>query len=64
LRAKIIGLVFYIALGVVALRPSITAPLHSPKIARLIAWGTAIAVFGYIVSVAITKSPLGALLWW
>ncbi|HEV7137741.1 MAG TPA: SirB2 family protein [Steroidobacteraceae bacterium] len=63
LRAKIIGLVVYILLGVLALRPSVTARLQKPLPVRLIAWAAAILVFGYIVSVAVTKSPLGATLW-
>lgn len=63
LRAKIVGLVVYILLGVLALRPSITARLTRPLPARLIACAAAILVFGYIVSVAVTKSPLGAILW-
>ncbi|MGH7105495.1 MAG: SirB2 family protein [Acetobacteraceae bacterium] len=63
LRAKIIGLVVYIALGTLALRPSITARMPRPRPVRLIAWATAILVFAYIVSVAITKNPLGATLW-
>lgn len=63
LRAKVVGLVVYIALGVLALRPSITAGMRRPMRARLIIWAAAILVFGYIVSVAITKSPLGAIVW-
>ena len=53
LMAKIGGLVLYIALGLVALRPRIPLPL------RTAAWFSALAVFGYVVSVAITKSPAG-----
>ncbi len=53
LMAKIGGLVLYIALGLVALRPGIPSPL------RTAAWISALAVFGYVVSVAITKSPAG-----
>ncbi|MEO6017729.1 MAG: SirB2 family protein [Polaromonas sp.] len=55
LMAKIAGLLLYIGLGVVALR---TGP---PVALRAIAWVGALATFGWIVSVAITKNPLGAL---
>ena len=53
LLAKIIGLLVYIGLGVVALRPG------RPPALRATAWIAALATFGYIVSVAITKNPLG-----
>jgi uncharacterized membrane protein SirB2 len=53
LLAKIIGLVAYIGLGVVALKPG------RPIVQRALAWLAALAVFGYIVSVALTKNPLG-----
>lgn len=55
LMAKIAGLVAYIGLGMVALRPG------TPRGVRVVAWLAALAVFGYIVSVAITKSPAGFL---
>jgi len=55
LAAKIVGLLAYVALGVVALRPGVRLPT------RLAAWLGALGVFGYIVSVALTKSPLGFL---
>ena len=55
LAAKIVGLLLYMALGVVALRPGLARP------ARLAALVGALAVFAYIVSVALTKSPLGLL---
>jgi uncharacterized membrane protein SirB2 len=51
LMAKIIGLLLYIGLGIVALRPGRCAGV------RAAAWTGALLVFGYIVSVAITKSP-------
>jgi uncharacterized membrane protein SirB2 len=54
LAAKIAGLVLYIGLGLVAFR----ARSRSVKTA---AWIVALLTFGYIVSVAITKSPLGPL---
>ena len=55
LLAKIIGLLVYIGLGVLALRPG------RPTAVRAVAWVAALATFGYIVSVAITKNPLGVL---
>ena len=53
LLAKIIGLVLYVGLGVVALRPG------RPAAVRATAWAAALATAAWIVSVAITKSPLG-----
>ncbi|MDE2298814.1 MAG: SirB2 family protein [Burkholderiales bacterium] len=53
LMAKIIGLLAYIVLGMVALRPGRPWPV------RATAWVLALLTFGYIVSVAITKSPAG-----
>ena len=55
LMAKIAGLLAYIGLGTVALRPG------APRRVRATAWLAALVVFGYIVSVAITKSPAGFL---
>ena len=55
LTAKIAGLLLYIGLGLLALRPGRPLPL------RIAAWAAALAVFGWIVSVAITKQPLGLL---
>jgi uncharacterized membrane protein SirB2 len=55
LLAKILGLVLYVGLGVVALRP------QRPPAVRATAWGLALLVAGWIVSVAITKTPLGLL---
>jgi uncharacterized membrane protein SirB2 len=55
LMAKIIGLLVYIGLGMVALKPTRPAPV------RTAAWIAALATFGWIVSVALTKSPLGFL---
>ncbi|MDY0748337.1 SirB2 family protein [Paucibacter sp. R3-3] len=55
LIAKLIGLVLYIGLGVVALRPG------RPPALRAAAWLAALVVAGWIVSVAVTKSPLGFL---
>ena len=55
LTAKIAGLLLYIGLGLLALRPGRPLPL------RIAAWAAALGVFGWIVSVAITKQPLGLL---
>jgi len=52
LTAKIVALPVYIALGMLALRPRRT------KAVRIAAWLAALAVFGYIVAVAMTRSPL------
>lgn len=62
LRAKLVGLVGYILLGVVALRPRIGTRAFTPRAVRLGSWLAALLVFGYIVSVALTKNPRGALL--
>ncbi|MEO7108020.1 MAG: SirB2 family protein [Rhodoferax sp.] len=53
LMAKIVGLLVYIGLGVLALRPGL------PLRVRLSAWVLALVSFAYIASVAITKSPVG-----
>jgi uncharacterized membrane protein SirB2 len=55
LLAKIVGLVAYIGLGMVAQKDG------RPLALRATAWLAALRVFGYIVSVALTKSPLGFL---
>jgi uncharacterized membrane protein SirB2 len=55
LVAKIGGLLLYIALGMLALRPGRALAL------RATAWAAALLVFGWIVSVAVTKDPLGLL---
>ena len=52
LVAKIIGLIVYIALGVAAFK------VPNPG-ARKLLWVGALIVFAYIVSVAISKTPLG-----
>jgi len=72
LRAKIIGLVFYIGFGAIALRrlrrqgagavSGVRAPTQtvaSTQAVALTAWLIALLIFGYIVSVALTKNPLG-----
>ena len=53
LLAKLAGLVVYVGLGVVALRPG------RPAAVRATAWVAALVTAGWIVSVAITKSPFG-----
>lgn len=55
LLAKIVGLFAYIGLGVLALRHG------RSRGQRAAAWLTALGVFGYIVSVAVTKHPAGPL---
>lgn len=51
LAAKIVALLLYILLGAVALKRGKTLRT------RATAWCLSLCVFGYIVSVAITKSP-------
>jgi len=53
LMAKIGGLVVYVALGSLALRPAL------PHAWRRAAWLAALGTVAYIVSVAVLKSPLG-----
>jgi uncharacterized membrane protein SirB2 len=55
LGAKIGGLLGYVALGMLALRPG------RPTALRAAAWVASLLVLGWIVSVAVTKDPLGAL---
>ena len=55
LTAKVIGLAIYIALGMTALR------FGKARSTRMIAWVAAQIVFLYIVSVAVTRDPLGFL---
>ena len=55
LLAKIVGLIVYVGLGIVALRPG------RPAAVRATAWLAALATVAWIVSVAITKTPLGFL---
>ncbi len=57
LAAKLAGLAVYIALGAIALKRGRT------RATRTAAFVVALATFGYIVSVAVTKSPLGLLGW-
>lgn len=55
LTAKVVGLIVYIALGIVVFRGLV------PRLARWALWVTALLVFGYIVSVAMTMQPQGFL---
>jgi uncharacterized membrane protein SirB2 len=55
ITAKVVALVVYIVLGTVALKRGRTPGIRAG------AFFAALATFGYIVSVAITKSPWGAL---
>ena len=57
LQAKMSGLVAYIVLGAIALRPGV----H--RAWRACAGLGALATVGWIVSVAFTKDPLGFLAW-
>ena len=58
LVAKIIGLVAYVGLGVVALCPGYSAAI------RVAAWVGALVSAAWIVSVAMTKNPFGFLGRW
>jgi len=58
LMAKIVGLIVYIGLGMLALRPG------RPPALRAGAWLAALATVAWIVSVALTKNPLGFLAAW
>jgi uncharacterized membrane protein SirB2 len=51
--AKLAGLIVYIGLGLLALRPGRSLEF------RAAAWVAALFTVGWIVSVAITKSPMG-----
>ncbi len=53
LLAKILGLLLYIGLGMVALRP------RFGRNTRATAWVLALLVLTWIVSVAVLKDPLG-----
>ncbi|HED39829.1 MAG TPA: regulator SirB, partial [Chromatiales bacterium] len=53
LTAKLLALVAYICLGIEALR------LARTDIGRAAAWLAALVVFLFIVSVAVTRMPLG-----
>lgn len=53
LTAKVFGLIAYIILGSLALKPG------RPASVRVLAGFGAVATFGWIVSVALTRQPLG-----
>lgn len=53
LTVKVVLLVVYIGLGTVALRP------QRPRRVRIVFWIAALAVFGFIVTVARAHNPLG-----
>lgn len=53
LAAKLLALLVYIALGMVALKP------ERSRVARLVSGIGAVLVFLYIVSVAVLKTPAG-----
>ena len=55
LTVKVVALVVYIALGMVALRPGRT------KRIRIVAFVLAILTFAFIVSVAVSRHPAGIL---
>ncbi len=55
LMAKLVALVVYIVLGAIAIRPG------RPRAVRATALVGAVLVFGYIVSVAMSKNALGFL---
>jgi len=57
LLAKIVGLVLYIALGMLALKPG------RSEVVRVGAFLAALVTFGYIASVAVSKDPAGFLAW-
>ena len=57
LAAKVVGVLVYIVAGTIALKRGRTLRV------RIVALVAALATFGYIVSVALTRSPLGFLSW-
>ncbi len=54
--AKVFGVIAYIILGALALRDASTRAM------RIACWLASLVVFGWIVSVALTRQPLGFLL--
>jgi len=52
LTAKVVALLLYIMLGVMALRPNRRRPQ------RILAWYAALTVYVYIVAVAVTRQPV------
>lgn len=57
LLSKIVALLVYIALGMVALKHGKT------KMIRAVSWCLGLIVFLFIVSVALTKNPAGFIAW-
>jgi uncharacterized membrane protein SirB2 len=53
--AKVLGVIAYIILGALALRDASTRRM------RIACWLASLAVFGWIVSVALTRQPMGFL---
>ncbi|MCX7163471.1 MAG: SirB2 family protein [Rhodocyclales bacterium] len=53
--AKVLGVIAYIILGSLALRTGTARPM------RIACWLAALTVFGWIVSVALTRHPMGFL---
>ena len=51
LTAKVLGLVAYIGIGTVAMRPG------RPRHVRVAAWAAGLGVLAYIVGVAVTRNP-------
>lgn len=51
LTAKVLGLVAYIGIGTVAMRPG------RPKRVRVAAWVAGLAVIAYLIGVALTRNP-------
>ena len=56
-------IIAYIVLGVLALRPARSPSDPRGGTTRFVCWVAALVVFGYIVSVALTKDPTGPLAW-
>jgi uncharacterized membrane protein SirB2 len=59
LRAKIVGLLVYITLGMIALSPARTRQPRKPGMLHVLSWSGALAVYAYIITVAVTKDPRG-----
>jgi uncharacterized membrane protein SirB2 len=57
LLAKIVGLLLYIGIGMIALRPGL------PQGIRAVALLAAVLCFGQIAAVAMTKRAAGLLVW-
>ena len=55
--AKVFGVIAYIIIGALALREAAT------RLARIACWLASLGVFGWIVTVALTRQPWGFLAW-